>query len=233
MKTISMIITFIFLVGCSDYTEIKEAPLRPSPGGFSPVSPGENDQVKSLIDFEQIKKSIIDNNCLQCHPGYSNYNTVVVSAQNILDQVATNRMPKNARPLDDELKLLLEEWVNNGAPEFVEIDNGEDDTSVPGPMEPVKLEATWESVSQKIIFPKCVSCHNSNGQASFLPLATRQDFFDGRDYLLNNFEDARNSYLIEVITDPEEPMPPVWSPFEQLNEEEVKILIEWIEKGLP
>ena len=68
---------------------------------------------------------------------------------------------------------------------------------------------------------------------NFLDLSTRQNFFDQRHNLLNNFEDVENSYLIEIITDPEEPMPPTWSNIERLNEEEVKTLIEWIKKGLP
>ena len=71
------------------------------------------------------------------------------------------------------------------------------------------------------------------GKQSFLDLSTRQKFFDRRHDLLNNFEDVENSYLIEVITDPDEPMPPPYSNIERLNEEEVKTLIDWIKKGLP
>lgn len=234
MRFLMTVLIMIFLTSCSDYTEIKEGILSNSPGGFTPVTPGTPDTPKSLVDFAQIKKTIIDTSCIQCHLGYSNYQTVRGDVDNILSQVLTNRMPKNASPINDELKALLQEWVNDGAPEFVvSSDNNDSDIPDSTPQLPSELEATWESLSTNIIFPKCVSCHNANGQASFLPLSTRQDFFDGRDYLLNNFQDARSSYLIEVITDPEEPMPPLWAPFEQLTEEEVDILVEWIEKGLP
>lgn len=140
-----------------------------------------------------------------------------------MDAVLKGRMPKNAAPLNDNLKGLLNTWVTSGAP------RGGQNTSPVG----TKLVATWESLSRKVFFPKCVQCHNPNGQASFLDLSTRQKFFDQRDDLLNNFEDVETSYLIEVVTDPDEPMPPSDSNIERLNKEEINTLIEWIKKGLP
>ena len=66
-------------------------------------------------------------------------------------------MPKNAPALNGNLKALLNEWVKEGAPAGSE--------NIPST--PTKLVATWESLSKKVIFPKCVQCHNPNGQAKF------------------------------------------------------------------
>ena len=87
-------------------------------------------------------------------------------------------------------------------------------------------------IMQNVFFPKCVRCHNLDGQASFLPLDSYQSFLDNKDYLLNGFEDAKNSYLVQIITDPEEPMPPLWSNIERLNENEINVVVEWIKKDL-
>lgn len=213
MKSFGLIIIFLTLISCGNKTELKEEIPSFALNRF-PVEE---------LNFETVKTSIFEKSCTQCHPGYSDYNTVKADAQKILDQVLTNRMPKDASALSDDLKAILNAWVRAGSPR-----GGDNEDNVPN-----ELESTWDSLSKKIFFPKCVSCHNANGQANFLELADRQDFFDNREYLLNNFEDVENSYLIEVISDPDEPMPPFWSPFTQLTKEEIAIVKEWIEKGLP
>lgn len=213
MKSFGLIIIFLTLISCGNKTELKEEIPSFALNRF-PVEE---------LNFEIVKTNIFEKSCTQCHPGYSDYNTVKADAQKILDQVLTNRMPKDASALSDDLKAILNAWVRAGSPR-----GGDNEDNVPE-----ELVATWDSLSKKIFFPKCVSCHNANGQANFLELADRQDFFDNREYLLNNFEDVENSYLVEVISDPDEPMPPFWSPFTQLTKEEIAIVKEWIEKGLP
>jgi len=202
------------VISCSQSSKFEDGPRPRVQGSLSLTD----------IDFDLIKKEILEPSCLKCHGDYSSYDVVFAARNKILDSVEGNRMPKNSAPLNNELKNLLKTWIDNGAP------LGNQNNS----NEPSKeLVATWESVSTKVIFPKCVQCHNPEGQASFLDLSTRQKFFEQRHELLNNFEDVKNSYLIQVINDPDEPMPPVWSDIERLNETEVKILIEWIQKGLP
>jgi len=214
MKSLFFIL-IILSVSCGNYTDLKTEPDQTSISAL-PLE---------ALNFENIKTSVLNESCLQCHKAYENYNAVKGDIDKILAQIGSDQMPLNMAPLKDEQKNLLRAWKLAGTP----FDSDDTDST---PTEP-ELEPLWESVSVKIIFPKCVSCHNPNGQASFLDLSTRQSFFDNRDYLLNNFEDVENSYLIEVITDPDEPMPPKWSSFEQLNEKEISTLIEWIQKGLP
>tara|TARA_B100001971_G_scaffold111191_1_gene102072 strand:- start:12230 stop:12886 length:657 start_codon:yes stop_codon:yes gene_type:complete len=216
-KTIVKHLYLIFIllqIGCGNKTELKEEIPKFALNRF-PIEE---------LSFDKVSASIFEKSCTQCHPGYSDYQTVKKDAQKILEQVLTDRMPKNSPGLDEDLKSLLNAWVSAGAP----LGGGDTDNE-----EDNELKPTWDSLSRKVFFPKCVSCHNANGQANFLELDDRQDFFDNRDYLLNNFEDVENSYLIEVISDPDEPMPPFWSPFTQLNETEIATIKEWIEKGLP
>jgi hypothetical protein len=123
--------------------------------------------------------------------------------------------------------------VDAGAPEFSGANSGQK------PEEPLGLEPNWKSISELIVFPKCLVCHNPNGEAKFLDLSTRQSFFEKRDELFGegqkflDFLDPANSYVIGVITDEFEPMPPEYSGLPRLNEDEVRTLMEWIGLGLP
>ena len=82
-----------------------------------------------------------------------------------------------------------------------------------------------------VFVPKCQVCHNENGQASFLDLSSREVFL-ANDFLFDT-ENPGGSYLVEVIEDPEEPMPPTWSNIPVLTDEEKQKVREWIGAGLP
>jgi len=221
MKSVLFIILIFILSSCGDYVEFKEELFVPTQGTLP----------AKKVTFSEVSDKIFKTSCTQCHPGYSDYNSVFPDANKILDAVLTGRMPKNAPALNQDSKELLNSWVRDGAPLSQEQRTR---TKPPGQSEPNdELVATWSSISKKLIFPKCVSCHNPSGQASFLDLSTRQSFFNEREYLLNNLSDANNSYLVEILRDTEEPMPPVWSGIERLSEKEIQVIIEWIDKGLP
>ncbi len=71
-----------------------------------------------------IYNNIIEPNCIVCHSerGYHNYENVRLNSMSILKQVLSNRMPQDSegvpKPLSKNLKTMLLEWVNAGAPEF-------------------------------------------------------------------------------------------------------------------
>lgn len=201
------------LVACGNSIEFKE-----KPGDFT-----SGDFPLSQLNFETINREIMQKSCVKCHKAYGDYDTVFQDRQKIRNSILQNRMPKNAPALSDELKTMIATWVGIGAPRG----GSSNDSS------PKELEPTWESLSIRVFFPKCVQCHNPGGQASFMDLSTRQKFFEQRHDLLNSFEDVENSYLFEVLNDPDEPMPPVWSGIDVLSENEKSVIKEWVEKGLP
>ena len=213
LKKIIIFFTFVQFVSCGNKTEFKEE----IPTFTSIRIP------LSELSFEKVNTALFQSSCVQCHPGYSDYDTVFNEREKILNAVIENRMPKNAPAASDAQKSLLQAWVRAGAP-FGQGDNRPD---------PIVLEPSWESLSKLVFFPKCVQCHNPNGQASFMDLSDRQKFFEQREYLLNNFENVEESYLIEILRDPQEPMPPEWSDIERLSEKEVEVIIDWIQQGLP
>lgn len=78
--------------------------------------PIEEEQPK-LINFERLRAEIFQPHCVQCHKGFIDYAKVVKRLDEIQAEVNSNRMPKDAAPLSDELKALLAAWIQMGAPE--------------------------------------------------------------------------------------------------------------------
>lgn len=214
-------LSFVLLSSCGNYYEKK------SGDGAIQLTADE----KFAVDFDSVKILILDARCVFCHQQYSSYRSVFRQLQSIQDYVLTNRMPKTGGPLTDNQKAILTTWINNGAPEKKGV--------VTEPPKPTVLEPIWTSLSQNIFFPKCVICHNSQGQAKFLDLSSRSAVFENRDRKFSNgaklidFGKPNESYLIQVIEDSEEPMPPVASNISRLSPNEVTTIERWISLGLP
>ena len=73
------------------------------------------------ITFSANVKSIIDNNCTQCHsssggqfPNLDSYNGVSSNASSVLSEVESRRMPQGSSLSNDEISAI-KCWVNNGA----------------------------------------------------------------------------------------------------------------------
>lgn len=215
-----IILSSILLSSCGNYVDSK----------FSEETI-KTEQLEVLSSsFDSIKTSILSSRCISCHQQYNNYDNVIQELTSIQAAIDSNRMPKTGGPLSDSQKAVFAAWVNKGAPEK----NG-DVIKLPAPN---KLEANWKSINQNIITPKCLVCHNPQGQAKFLDLSNRQSIYDKRNKLyggikLINFDNPEESYLVQILNDEEEPMPPVWSNINRLTDEQVKIIKEWITLGLP
>lgn len=231
MKTIHLMLIagILQLSSCGAYYQKKGQP--------EPLAGGQDQSLKqgSEIVFEKVKKSIFEPACMKCHQNYSFYDSVKQDLNLIVQNIETDRMPKNSGPLSAEQKKLLAEWVANGAQNIIANDGQQK------PVEPVpddKLMPNWNSLSRKIFFARCTTCHSTDGEAKFLDLSSRQKIFEAYNRKfegksLINFEKPAESYLLEVIQDPVEPMPPKKSKFQQLTKAEIETLTEWIRLGLP
>jgi uncharacterized membrane protein len=185
----------------------------------------------SEISFEIVKSVVFLQKCTVCHQQYNSYQSVKRELVAIQDAIAQNRMPKSGSLLTDRQKDFLTKWASQGAPEFA--------GQTPQPEVPVITEANWKSISQNIIFPKCIVCHNPNGQAKFLDLSTRESILlannerklKGENLL--DFDKPAESDLIKLVEDPLEPMPPIKSNISRLTNEEVNVLKAWIGLKLP
>jgi mono/diheme cytochrome c family protein len=217
MSRLCFILLFV-LVSCGDYTETLDVEERPLQVPISELS------------FKTVRDAIFSPQCVSCHQQYDSFTAVQKDIGKISASIASGRMPKNAPPLSAAERGLLDAWIAAGMPNAPG-EGGSGDKP---------LAPTWASLSENVFFAKCTACHNPNGQAKFLDLSSRQAFFDARneDYggqLLLDFENPENSYLLTVIQDELEPMPPPppFSNFGRLSQDEVQAISEWIRRGLP
>lgn len=215
-----MLVFFIFLSACSYNVEKNKSSLL-----------SQSTQESFSNDFSSIKEIVFSPSCISCHQQYNNYASVLREISAIQNAVFANRMPKSGPALNENQKSVLNAWIKKGAPEF------KGTPALPNVIS--SLEPTWTSVSENTLFPKCLVCHNPQGQAKFLDLSSRQIIFINRNRLfaegskLIDFDFPEKSYLLEVLQDDEEPMPPKWSNIPRLSDDELKNIARWITLGLP
>lgn len=224
MQTFKVLISFLssmLLSSCGNYLDQKTIEPVLSQSAQDELSP----------DFSSVKELVFSGRCVSCHQQYNNYQGVIRELSAIQAAVNSNRMPKSGGPLTDNQKAILSAWIAKGAPNQV--------GSPSEPNLPVALEPTWDSLSENVIFPKCLVCHNPQGQAKFLDLSSRQVMFDNRNRVfgggakLIDLEAPEESYLLQILNDDEEPMPPTWSNIPRLTQDELKTLNQWLSRGLP
>lgn len=219
-RSLMLIFCCAWLSSCGDYLKQKN----------SEIGDGLSTKRGLISDFAVIKISILSQRCISCHAQYNTYGGVIREVAAIRSAVAINRMPKNGGPLTDRQKVELFDWIDRGAPEFV--------GDSPKPPLPISIEPNWKSISENVLFPKCLVCHNPGGQAKFLDLSSRQTIFDSRNRIfvdgskLFDIDFPENSYFLKILYD-EEPMPPVWSNIPKISHEEFIALKAWILMGLP
>ena len=97
---------FLLLASCGNYIELKE----------DDSSSTSEDFLQSELTFENITNKIIEPNCIYCHRQFQHYEIVVEIKEKILETVVSGQMPQDGAPLDDDLQILLKEWVAAGAP---------------------------------------------------------------------------------------------------------------------
>ncbi len=197
---------------------------RHSPSQFENTS---SESFKATIFFDEIKEKIINPHCLICHSNYSNYQTVKFHLPAIINSVASKRMPLNAPPLPEDLLDLLEAWLDEGAP--LEKNEPDESQDIIQPLNP-----TWDSLSLYVFEPKCFVCHNPKGEAPWVDFSNRSTMIKTLIEHIN-FSQPENSNLIHRLKDSEEPMPPLppFSNLPQLTEDEINVVVEWINRGLP
>lgn len=111
-QVLHLILSAAIFGGCGYYNENKAG----SNGGGGRKTQSPTPGAEGL-DFKEVKAKIFTPHCVKCHKGFNDYVKVANNLSDIQLAVDTDEMPKNGPPLSPELKRLLDQWINAGAPE--------------------------------------------------------------------------------------------------------------------
>jgi hypothetical protein len=195
----------------------------------------ENPQATS-VDFISLQSQLIGPKCLQCHDFYRDYDTVRREYASMLDSMQSGRMPKQGPRVSTSEIERFRIWASLGFPREAKPSDGAGGLD---PIEPLRPESAI--VFQRIIGPRCLTCHSPSGEVSFVDFSSRaklfglrnQMFGDDLDVPLLNFDKPGESYFLQILRDPVEPMPPRRPGLRPITDEEYSILREWIAQGMP
>lgn len=208
-----LVLSSLFFMSCTDF---KTNLNYNNPAKLAALAAAQEDALPSSeqIDFQFIKEKILDTNCINCHTGkhnnYDQYGIIKLAANDILTRIKStsffNRMPKGRDPLPEELILLFEAWVNQGAPEFANIDNKSPDQQI--------INYNFSDIKELVLGPnQCLKCHTK---------------FEDYGVVVNNI-----NKIIGSIENGE--MPPSFGVqnYRPVSEEEFNVLLMWIDLEMP
>jgi uncharacterized membrane protein len=199
--------------------EFLDASLPPaSTPGPNPLPPDEGNNPPSRLSFANLKRQIFEPFCMGCHSQFESYSNVKSQIDKIELAITSNRMPKGATPLSQELKNLLSEWKSVGAP----------DGSGEAPKPPEPLIPTYSSIRKNIFAAKCIMCHSLKNPSDGIALDSYEAIVNSE--LIDRRRPSR-SEIYEVLEEGE--MPPLGRGIEATTEEERSVILEWIRRGAP
>lgn len=179
MKQLMLVFSFSFVVSCS-YETIHSGVVDNSKQGGEICNPTGD----PVVTYETLKSEIFSARCFACHSSATRqaggvaldtYVNATRWARSIQTVTANNLMPPNpAPPLSPDEKAKIDQWILSGMPES----QSTDCTSPPPPQPPQsptpppneelreippESEIVFSLVMNKIILPKCATCHSEAG----------------------------------------------------------------------
>ena len=95
----------------------------------------------------------------------------------------------------------------------------------------IPLEATFNSIHEQILLPKCVGCHSPGQAAKRVPLNTREDLINSPRDLVIPGNPAESGLFLAVTRTDQKRMPPATVSIEPLLKKEVEVIRQWILEG--
>lgn len=182
------------------------------------------------ISFNELYNRVLEPKCIGCHSGSARLNletfaNVKALAKRIEHAAITARtMPKLPfSPLDPGQLQLLAAWIQAGTPENPR--NGR-----PAPAK-TALGATFASIQAKILLPRCVACHSSDGSAWQVSLDTPADMIDSPLEIVMPGNPNESGLMIVIQEGARKKMPPLKGDISALSAEEIQTISQWIAQG--
>lgn len=187
--------------------------------------------------------------CLNCHAGskpptLDTASTVKANIDKVIQDLEKDSMPPISAgysSLTACQKDLVKAWANNSARTIGEIASCKNTgvgTNPVLPILPIELmPLNFETLKTKILLPKCVVCHNPDGddwEAALIPFTSYSEIASG-EFAKYWTAPAASSRVIEDIVDigAGVSMPPVDSGLKPLSVQEIDFISRWIDAGKP
>ncbi|MGE0763734.1 MAG: hypothetical protein AB7N80_10695 [Bdellovibrionales bacterium] len=179
----------------------------------------------TMMNFMFINSRILEAKCTSCHGNsgrvnLESYESVKLNLKKIQTSVFIERtMPKRGS-LTAEEKRLLWNWIKIGAPL---------ESEEPPPTEE-PLIATYQSIRDHIIEPKCMTCHNPTGTGNKIPLDLEFLLNSPLELVLPGYPDE-SGLIIALERKDGKRMPPEKEGYTALKPEVIQVVRDWIMSG--
>ena len=178
----------------------------------------------ATFGFNDVNSIVFTPYCLSCHgsqkkPPLNTYAEIKAAIDKIQTEVFVKGAmpPRQAPPLSDYAKQVLQAWIAQGSPEVGSaIPGGPTASPTPDPIGPITRPVKWEVVKAAVFQPKCFNCHypgNPDGYTDYTDLSV--------------LKDTMGSILYVSITKPQMPPAP-----DKLSEGQKDILAAWVIDGM-
>jgi hypothetical protein len=221
---------FLFLViGSLSACEFRQEKDRP-------VS-SEIERLRGKVDYARVRKEVLaEFRCTKCHGQASHvslqtYDEVIANLAGVESSVLLERSMPRSGPVPPGPSAVLRAWIDDGAPEFLA-------GAEPGPSDEPSATPSiapvlpgYASIREKILAPKCLSCHVVGGEASNYPLDDYREVMDSIFEIVNLAEPEKSPLLLSVIRTDDKRMPP--EPEAALSVAEIDVIRAWLRAGAP
>jgi hypothetical protein len=197
---------------------------------------------QGTISFAKVTTEIFRPKCMTCHAKREPILTDYASIVRVLPQIERavlieQTMPRRGRvaePLSADLQALLREWIEKGAPEFVEERAVDEPAPTPDPVPPAVDNGSqslarpvgFSALKKTFLDPYCTTCHYKDNEDGLLALDTHAAVVALKDKVELYAIGAAGNRSVP----PEDRMPP--ARFDQPGPEAKAVLLLWLADGM-
>lgn len=118
-------------------------------------------EIPREVNFEFLSQEILTPKCISCHKGFTDEQKILKHVKGndpeispLFDSVKTGRMPKKAAPLNSRELEIVRTYI-----------------------EGIRIErlVTYDELKEKILAPKCMTCHKKAGEEANIMRWINQD----------------------------------------------------------
>ncbi len=184
--------------------------------------------------YSKICESVIYPNCVSCHNQAQASGGVILDTYAAVkanlgevenDALIEKTMPPKG-PLSSGDQKILRSWITRGAPQY-EVSAPDPNAPVPSPTPALQLKATYASIRELVLVPKCLNCHGVGGKAyAKVPFENYEQLMKGNTIRKGDPENSTFYSQMELGK-----MPTKKSGLAKVSPADLQIISQWISIG--